>query len=190
MQQCWALAVAADGSALNLLPAGAGADVDGDALQLGAALRIFDLDDRHVGADEIRLGLIKRNKTGHFQRQALLVIGRGDLALLQRDGAVGGLRDQPDRGQGSRGAIGLHVEIDADLDSLGGRALGPTADGGDWMGPARRWFCRWGPSLWNSARSRRRAGQGSEGEPKTLKTSRHVHRCRHGKSHIGETFRS
>jgi hypothetical protein len=57
---------------LNFLPVGPGADTDGDALQLGAALRVFDLDDRQIGAGKIRFGLIKRNKTGNFQRQALL----------------------------------------------------------------------------------------------------------------------
>jgi hypothetical protein len=53
---------------LNFLPVrtGAGAYVDGNALQLGAALWIFDLDDRQIGADEIWPGLIKRNETRHL----------------------------------------------------------------------------------------------------------------------------
>jgi len=134
---------------LDFLPAGTGADIDRDALQLGAALRIFDLDDCHVGADEIRLGLIKRNKAGYFQRQTLLVIGCRDLAALDADGAVGGRGNQADGGQGSGGAVRLRVQIDANLYAFRGRALRRALDRG------RRRRCR----RRILRESRRRAGE-------------------------------
>jgi hypothetical protein len=42
-------------SALDLLPIRPGADIDGDALQFGAAFGVFDLDDHQIGAGKIRL---------------------------------------------------------------------------------------------------------------------------------------
>ena len=80
---------------LNLLSAWAGADVDGDALQFDPTVRKFDLYDRHVGADELRLRLIEGYESRDFQRQALLVVCCSNLGTLDGDGAVGRRGNEP-----------------------------------------------------------------------------------------------
>src|SRR5262249_32539756 len=119
---------------LNLLPRFPIPNRDADALDFRAAGRIFHLDGDGIDAGEVGLRLVKGDEAGDLEGQALLVVCGGHLAALDVDGAVRGRREQPDRGQGSAGAIGQHVEVDADLDVLSRLPLGGTLDRGFVLG--------------------------------------------------------
>lgn len=104
-----------------------------DQLNLGAPVGILYLDGGEVGAGEVGLRFIERNKPRHFQREALLVVSGVDLAASDRQRAVGWSGDEADRRQRPRSAVRPDIDVNADLDVLCGWPLGVTLHGRRWL---------------------------------------------------------
>src|SRR4029453_6186294 len=83
----------------------------------------------NIIAAEIRLRLVESNKARHFERQTLLVVGGAALCFLYGHHAMSCRGAQAYRGQWTRRAIVLNINIDADPDVLASLALGSAING-------------------------------------------------------------
>jgi hypothetical protein len=99
----------------------AGGDIDAEVLDLLASALQGDFQFELVAAVEICGRTIEGQQRRHFGGEALLEIGGFQRAALDGDAAVGGRDQEPDRRQGTSGAIGLDVGIDADAFVVAGR---------------------------------------------------------------------
>jgi hypothetical protein len=84
-----------------------------DALAPLVTIRQTDFQFKIIGAAVVRAGTIKRDKSRHFDRQALFDVGRLERTALDSDAAVRRRRGKPDRRQRPGRAIRTNVGEDA-----------------------------------------------------------------------------
>ena len=105
-----------DRACLNVLSGPPSPDRHADALNLSLATGIFYGKCHHIYPSEIGPRSVKSNESWHFERQALLIVGRRYLAALDRDLAMLRGCGQLYRGQRPGSAVRLDVDIDPNPD--------------------------------------------------------------------------
>src|ERR1700733_4673955 len=90
------------------------ADADPEVLDFFAAAGKGDFELKIIGAIEVGRGVIKRDQGRHFNRQALLDIGRLERGAPDVDRAMRRRIQQTDRRQRARSAVRPYAGVDAD----------------------------------------------------------------------------